>query len=94
MGGQPVLQIAVNDGGDGSPDAVDARHQCAARDDADQQAGDAQHRHRGRQSVPESGLQRLKQRVIPADEQLIAAENGDMHECLLIAVLPTSTRIV
>ena len=80
-----MLQIAVNDGGNGLADTVYARHQGTARDEADQQSGDAQNRNRCAQSIPESSLQRLKQSVVPADQQVVVAQNGDMDQRWLIA---------
>jgi len=55
------------------PDAVDPRHQRAAGDEPDQQPGDRQHGDGAGEAIPEVGLQRCEQSVVPADEQVVAA---------------------
>ena len=60
MSRQPVLQVAVDDGRDGPADAVDPRHERAAGDEADQQAGDATARRRRPSGRTRSGARAVR----------------------------------
>jgi hypothetical protein len=85
---QPVLQIAVHDCRYGLTDAMDPRHQRAAGDEADQQAGDGQDGDRAGEAVPEVGLQGCKQRIVPAHQQIVAAaQQADVHQHRLDALI-------
>ncbi len=84
---QAVLQIAVNDRRYGLTDAIDARQERAAGDETDHETCDGQDGDGGGQTVPEARLQRRKKRVVPAHQQVVAAQRGDVHQRRLQAVI-------
>ena len=75
-----MFEIAVDDRRDGLADAIDARHQRAPGDEADQEACDREHGNGARQPIPKALLQRRKQPVVSADQQVVLSQQGNMHQ--------------
>ncbi len=72
LDGEPMTEIALHYRLHRVPQSVDALQHSAADHDPAQHAGPQQNCDGRRQAVPETRRQRLKQRLVPADQQVVA----------------------
>ncbi len=73
LNGQTVTEIALHDGLNGMPQSVHTLQHRPPDHQSAQNAGAQQNRHSGSKAIPESRRQRGEQRLVPADEQMVAA---------------------
>ncbi len=78
--GKPMAQITLHDGLHRVAKTVHADQDRPPDHQAAQDPCAQQHQDGGGQTVPEAGRQRLEQRLVPADQQVIAAWQQGMRE--------------